>query len=218
MRSGTRTDERRPPSASTCRPAAIACATSPGSVADAELDEPDPAVEAAGGPPPHFDGECASCRRLRYRAMVTSGARSRSAAAPATSSSRADQLRMPPPGRLPVLGTGRYVGPVPELRPVQARSARRPVSTRALHLLQLRTGVDAGSSLRSARARWYARARRLGAGSVQRRHQLGPHPLAQRVLLHGRLELGDQLRVAPEREVGLHTGLRWPRCALLRGG
>ena len=47
----------------------------------------------------------------------------------------------------------------------------------------------------------------LPAGPVQRRHQIPPEPLAERVLGDQCLELSDQLVVAPEREVGVDPEL-----------
>ena len=48
---------------------------------------------------------------------------------------------------------------------------------------------------------------RLAARPVEREHQLAAQPLAQRVLRDERLELGDELGVPTEREVGLDPPL-----------
>ena len=55
----------------------------------------------------------------------------------------------------------------------------------------------------------------LAAGSIQRRHQLPPQALAERVLADERLELPGELVVAPEREVGLDAELDRPQPDLL---
>jgi hypothetical protein len=47
----------------------------------------------------------------------------------------------------------------------------------------------------------------LAAVAVQRQHELSPQPLAQRVLLHRRLEVRDETRVPAEGELGLHAEL-----------
>ena len=44
---------------------------------------------------------------------------------------------------------------------------------------------------------------RLPARAVEREHQLGAQPLAQRMSVDERLELGDELRVCADRELRL---------------
>ena len=58
----------------------------------------------------------------------------------------------------------------------------------------------------------------LAAGSVEGEHQLSARPLAERVRLDDRLELGDELRVAAEREVGLDPLLEHDGAQLLETG
>ena len=47
----------------------------------------------------------------------------------------------------------------------------------------------------------------LPAGAVERSHERRAEPLAQRVRLHEHLELGDELGVVPERQVGFDAPL-----------
>ena len=49
---------------------------------------------------------------------------------------------------------------------------------------------------------------RLAAGSVEREHELGSEPLAERMLGHERLELADELGVAAQLEVGVDPCLQ----------
>ena len=59
---------------------------------------------------------------------------------------------------------------------------------------------------------------RLPARPVQRRHQVAAQTLAQRVLGDERLELPDQLVVAPEGEVGVDAELDRRQLHLLQPG
>ena len=56
----------------------------------------------------------------------------------------------------------------------------------------------------------------LPAATVQREHQLGAHALAQRVLGGERLQLGDQIGVATERQIGLDPLLQHREAKLLQ--
>ena len=73
-----------------------------------------------------------------------------------------------------------------------------------LDLPQRGPRVDA-ELLGQDRARPLVRAQRVGltARPVQRGHELGPEALAERILLHQRFELTDQLRVPAEQQVGV---------------
>ena len=73
-----------------------------------------------------------------------------------------------------------------------------------LDLPQRGPRVDA-ELLGQDRPRPLVRAQRVGltARSVQRGHELRPEALAQRMLLHQRFELTDQLRVPAEQQVGV---------------
>jgi hypothetical protein len=55
----------------------------------------------------------------------------------------------------------------------------------------------------------------LPARAVERQHQLGPQPFAQRLARDERGQLSDEIGVAAEREVGLHSLLERGQAALL---
>ena len=78
------------------------------------------------------------------------------------------------------------------------------VENRPLEALQLRARVDA-ELLDQDPAPLLIGLERLGLASraVERDHQLPARPLAQRILGDKRLELADDLRVSPQREIGL---------------
>ena len=59
---------------------------------------------------------------------------------------------------------------------------------------------------------------RLTAGAIEREHQLPAQPLAQRMTGDERLELGDDLGVTREREVGLDPFLDGGQAELLQAG
>ena len=59
---------------------------------------------------------------------------------------------------------------------------------------------------------------RLPTRAVQREHQLPARPLAQRVSGDERLELGDEISLAPEREVGVDPFLDGGQAQLLEAG
>ncbi len=59
---------------------------------------------------------------------------------------------------------------------------------------------------------------RLAAAAVQGEHQLAVQVLAERLLRHGGLELGDQIRVPAERELGLDARLECRPAPLLEAG
>ena len=74
---------------------------------------------------------------------------------------------------------------------------------RAVERLQLRAGLDAELlDERPARVVVGRERLRLAAAAVERQHQLPAQPLAQRVRADERLELGDQLGVRAELEIG----------------
>ena len=56
---------------------------------------------------------------------------------------------------------------------------------------------------------------RLPARPVEREHELAARPLAERLRLHERLELGDELGVAAEREIGVDSLLEHDGAQLL---
>ena len=67
--------------------------------------------------------------------------------------------------------------------------------------------IPSSSTRASARILVGVQGLRLPARPVQRRHQIPPQTLAERVLGDQCLELSDQLVVAPEREVGVDPQL-----------
>ena len=80
---------------------------------------------------------------------------------------------------------------------------------RPLQLLERRARVDPELvDERPARILVGVKRLRLPTRPVQRRHQIPPQALAERVLGDQRLELSDQLVVAPEDEVGVDPELR----------
>ncbi len=90
---------------------------------------------------------------------------------------------------------------------------------RGLELAELRAGVDA-ELLDEGLARGAVGGERVGlpAGAVEREHELRARPLAEWLRGDERLELGDELRVAPEREVGLDPLLERDGAQLLEPG
>ena len=78
------------------------------------------------------------------------------------------------------------------------------VEHRPLERLQLLPGLDA-ELVHERLARGAVRRERVGlaAGAIEREHLLGAEALAVRVLRHERVELRHELRVLPEREVGI---------------
>ena len=90
---------------------------------------------------------------------------------------------------------------------------------RGLELAELRAGVDA-ELLDEGLARGAVGGERVGlpAGAVEREHELRARPLAQRLGLDERLELGDELGVAAQREVGLDALLDDDGAQLLEPG
>ncbi len=90
---------------------------------------------------------------------------------------------------------------------------------RGLELAELRAGVDAELlDERLARAAVGGERVRLPAGAVEREHQLRARPLAQGLRRDERLELRDELRMAPEREIGVDPLLERDRAELLEPG
>ncbi len=102
-----------------------------------------------------------------------------------------------------------------------AASVQRGVlrEDRALELAQLLARLDA-ELLDERRARIAVRRERLRlpAGAVQREHQLGARPLAQRVGLDERLELPYPLGVVAQGELRLHELLGGGQPKLLQAG
>ena len=90
---------------------------------------------------------------------------------------------------------------------------------RGLELLERRAWIEpelvaehvAGRAIRSERVRLTARA-------VEREHELGARPLPQRLRRDEGLELGHELGVAAEREVGVHAPLDRGHAQLLEPG
>ncbi len=87
---------------------------------------------------------------------------------------------------------------------------------RALELLQLGARLDP-ELVDEHRPRVAIRLERLRltAGRVERPHQRRARPLAQRVLADEGFELGDELRVTSEREVGVDPQLERAHAELL---
>ncbi len=90
---------------------------------------------------------------------------------------------------------------------------------RRLELLQLGARVEA-ELLDEGLARIAVRRERIGLapGAVEREHELPARPLAQGLRLDERLELGDELGVAREREVGVDPLFEGDRPQLLEPG
>ena len=90
---------------------------------------------------------------------------------------------------------------------------------RGLELAQLRAGVDA-ELLDEGLARGAVGGESIGlpAGTVEREHELRARPFAQWLRGDERLELGDELCVAAEREIGLDPLLQRDRAQLLEPG
>ena len=88
-----------------------------------------------------------------------------------------------------------------------------------LDLLQRGPGIDA-ELIGQHRAGALVRPQRVGLTSrpVQRGHELGPEALAQRILLHPRFELTDQLRVPAELQIGIDAVLDRRGARLLEPG
>ena len=88
---------------------------------------------------------------------------------------------------------------------------------RGLELAELGAGIDA-ELLDERLARGAVGGERVGlaARAVEREHELRARPFAQRLGGDERLELGDELGVAPERKVGLDPLLERRRCAAPR--
>ena len=92
--------------------------------------------------------------------------------------------------------------------PRGAARGRVVCEDRVLESLQLRARVDAQLfGQQRARALVGAQCVGLTPGAVQRRHQLTPQSLAQRVLVHQRLELADHSPCRPSSQVGLDAVL-----------
>ncbi len=87
---------------------------------------------------------------------------------------------------------------------------------RRLELAQLGAGIDAELlDERLARCPVGRERVRLPARAVERKHELRPRPLAERLRLHERLELRHELRVPGEREIGVDPLLEDGRAQLL---
>ena len=90
---------------------------------------------------------------------------------------------------------------------------------RSLQILELAAGLDAELLDECAPGVAVARQRvPLAARAVEREDQLGAQPLARRMLAHQCLQLWDQCRVAPQREVGLDALLERDQPQLLEAG
>jgi hypothetical protein len=95
--------------------------------------------------------------------------------------------------------------------PQVAPGRRRPVQRRVLakdrlfELSEPRAGLEPEivDEARSRRAIGLEGIR-LPPAAIERKHQLSPQPLAQGMLAHERLELGDEPPMAPERQLSLH--------------
>ena len=139
----------------------------------------------------------ASCRSRADRETTTAAApaRTRRPAAPRSSASSAPPRQQ----RRTAVRARRAIG-----RPAATSSAG---SWREDRLVQRRSsapGLDA-DLLDQRRPRPAVRLERLGlaAAAVQREHQLAVQTLAQRLLRHRGLQLGDQIRVPAQRQLGL---------------
>ena len=116
-----------------------------------------------------------------------------------------------------VLDVGEQEGERLHLRLRLERERRVLVEDPPLELLQLRRGLEA-ELLSQVRARLLVRTERfrLTAGAIEREHVLRAEALVCRELLAQHLELRDQLRVAPERELRLDPRLDSAEAQLLQ--